>query len=77
MFANWGTRKPVFSGFQQHAFAAVTGTSLGYYGDAWMRRRLAARDSLFYQYIQDHPEDFPIIERKKFIDVLETWIPIR
>merc|ERR1712106_999139 len=76
-FVNWSTRRPMISGLQQHALGVIAGGTIGAYADGWQNRKMAARDSLFYQYVQDHPEDFPPIERKKYKDVLETWIPIR
>lgn len=38
---------------------------------------LSERDAVLRNYIELHPEDFPVPERKKYAEVIEPWIPIR
>lgn len=65
------------SGIQKHLIA----TSLGAVGGQWIEERrlnyLAEKDAVLRHYIELHPEDFPVPERKKYADVIEPWIPIR
>ena len=54
---------------------------MGAIGGQWVEERrlnyLAERDAVLRHYIELHPEDFPVPERKKYADVIEPWIPIR
>ncbi|KAF2351532.1 NADH:ubiquinone oxidoreductase subunit b14.5b [Trinorchestia longiramus] len=74
---NYALRRPFFSGIQKHIAMAIVGMGFGYWVDKMTRKRSAERDYFYYQYMCDHPEDFPLIERKKFRDVMEPWHPIR
>ncbi|XP_013098564.1 NADH dehydrogenase [ubiquinone] 1 subunit C2 [Stomoxys calcitrans] len=74
---NWGLRKPIFSGIQNHVGFALLGLLGGTYLDKKRNEELATRDAILRHYVQLHPEDFPPIQRKKYADVLEQWVPIR
>ncbi|TMW49213.1 hypothetical protein DOY81_005695 [Sarcophaga bullata] len=74
---NWGFRRPLFSGIQKHIAFAVAGGVIGKYIDGKRNEALATRDAILRNYVELHPEDFPAVERKKFADVLERWVPIR
>lgn len=67
----------MISGIQKH----LIGTSLGAIGGQFIEERrlnyLSERDAVLRHYIELHPEDFPVPERKKYAEVLEPWIPIR
>ncbi|XP_030380564.1 NADH dehydrogenase [ubiquinone] 1 subunit C2 [Scaptodrosophila lebanonensis] len=77
IFVNWGFRRPPFSGIQKHlAFAAIGGAA-GFYFDQKRNEYLAKRDAVLRHYVELHPEDFPVKDRKKYADVLEVWAPIR
>ncbi|XP_037786983.1 NADH dehydrogenase [ubiquinone] 1 subunit C2-like [Penaeus monodon] len=76
-FVNAFNKKPVFSGAQQHAIGAAVGLVFGISAEKWIQRKAAHRDAVIYQYIVSHPEDFAPIERKKYADVLEKWVPMR
>ncbi|XP_073822551.1 NADH dehydrogenase (ubiquinone) B14.5 B subunit [Musca autumnalis] len=74
---NWGLRRPIFSGIQNHVGFAVLGGIGGTYLDKKRNDDLATRDAVLRHYVELHPEDFPPIQRKKFGEVLEPWVPIR
>ncbi|XP_045582174.1 NADH dehydrogenase [ubiquinone] 1 subunit C2 [Procambarus clarkii] len=76
-FSNAMNRKPLFSGLQIHVLLASAGVIAGIIGGRWLQNRAAERDHILYHYILAHPEDFPPIQRKKYADVLQKWIPIR
>ncbi|XP_039950847.1 NADH dehydrogenase [ubiquinone] 1 subunit C2 [Bactrocera neohumeralis] len=77
IFLNFGLRKPPFSGIQNHVAFAAIGGGLGLYFDNKRNEHLAKRDAVLRHYIELHPDDFPVKERKKYADVLEAWVPIR
>uniref|UniRef100_A0A1A9WXQ4 NADH dehydrogenase [ubiquinone] 1 subunit C2 n=1 Tax=Glossina brevipalpis TaxID=37001 RepID=A0A1A9WXQ4_9MUSC len=77
IFLNWGFRRPPFSGIQKHIAFTVLGGVTGSYIDKKRNDYLATRDAILRHYVELHPEDFPPIERKKFADVLDRWVPIR
>ncbi|KAI8125445.1 hypothetical protein FF38_14401 [Lucilia cuprina] len=77
MILNWGFRRPVMSGIQKHIALTAAGGFLGTYLDKKRNEALATRDAVLRHYVQLHPEDFPVVERKKYADVLEKWVPIR
>lgn len=76
-FTNMFNRRPALSGIQRHLVLGIAGVFLGIVGSKWAARRQAHRDFVLYNYIVNHPEDFPPIERKKYAEVLESWVPIR
>ncbi|XP_068241389.1 NADH dehydrogenase [ubiquinone] 1 subunit C2 [Palaemon carinicauda] len=76
-FANSLQRRPAFSGIQRHILWGAIGVILGITADSYGKRKAAHRDLMLYNYIVTHPEDFPPIERKKYADVLQSWVPIR
>ncbi|KAI9586330.1 NADH dehydrogenase [ubiquinone] 1 subunit C2 [Glossina fuscipes] len=76
-FLNWGFRRPAFSGIQKHIAFAIAGGVFGIYIDKKRDEYLATRDAILRHYVQLHPDDFPPIQRKKYADVLERWVPIR
>ncbi|XP_022218993.2 NADH dehydrogenase [ubiquinone] 1 subunit C2 [Drosophila obscura] len=77
IFVNWGFRRPVLSGIQKHIAFAAIGGGAGYYFDQKRNEYLAKRDAVLRHYIELHPEDFPVKDRKKYGDVLESWVPVR
>ncbi|CAD6998200.1 NADH dehydrogenase [ubiquinone] 1 subunit C2 [Ceratitis capitata] len=77
VFMNFGLRKPPFSGIQNHAIFTLIGGGLGVFFDQKREEYLAKRDAVLRHYIELHPEDFPVKERKKYGDILEPWVPIR
>ncbi|XP_037927982.1 NADH dehydrogenase [ubiquinone] 1 subunit C2 [Teleopsis dalmanni] len=76
-FVNFGMRKPIFSGIQQHIGFTAIGGALGLYFDGKRDAHLAKRDAVLRHYVETHPDLFPVTERKKFGEVLEPWVPIR
>ncbi|XP_066970038.1 NADH dehydrogenase [ubiquinone] 1 subunit C2 [Macrobrachium rosenbergii] len=76
-FANSLSRRPAFSGIQKHILGGTLGVVIGITADNYGKRKAAHRDLMLYNYIVNHPEDFPPIERKKFADVFEKWVPVR
>ncbi|KAK7072823.1 Ndufc2p [Halocaridina rubra] len=74
---NFIKRRPVFSGLQIHVLGGAIGMLLGITVDNYATRKMAHRDLMLYEYIRSHPDDFPPIERKKYAQVLEPWVPIR
>ena len=48
-------------GIQSHAAMGAAGIVLGLYLENRAYEKRARKDYFFYQYIEDHPEDFPII----------------
>ncbi|KAH8378034.1 hypothetical protein KR093_008532 [Drosophila rubida] len=77
MFANWGFRKPVFAGIQKHIAFALIGGAAGTFFDGKRNEYAAKRDAVLRHYIELHPDDFPKTDRKKYSDVLESWVPVR
>ncbi|XP_077284748.1 NADH dehydrogenase (ubiquinone) B14.5 B subunit [Arctopsyche grandis] len=75
--ANLIRTRPIFSGIQKHIGLAIIGAvalqSLNVYRDGYY----AERDAVFRHYIELHPEDFVMPERKKYSEVLDSWFPIR
>ncbi|XP_072376169.1 NADH dehydrogenase [ubiquinone] 1 subunit C2 [Diabrotica undecimpunctata] len=77
IIANYGTRKPLFSGIQKHILVAGVCGGIGKIVDDYRNKYLADRDAVLRHYIELHPEDFPPFERKQYKDVFDAWIPIR
>ncbi|CAH2108100.1 unnamed protein product [Euphydryas editha] len=77
LFINFGTKRPLMSGIQKHIIGVVGFTSLFKYVTNKREEYLAEKDAVLRHYIQLHPEDFPVPERKKLGDVLEPWVPVR
>ncbi|KAH8263039.1 hypothetical protein KR044_003543 [Drosophila immigrans] len=77
MFLNWGFRKPVFAGIQKHIAFTLIGGALGVYFDNKRNEYVAKRDAVLRHYIELHPDDFPKTDRKKYGEVLESWVPVR
>ncbi|XP_034098588.1 NADH dehydrogenase [ubiquinone] 1 subunit C2 [Drosophila sulfurigaster albostrigata] len=77
LFVNWGFRKPVFSGIQKHIAFTLLGGALGSYFDNKRDQYVAKRDAVLRHYIELHPDDFPKTNRKKYGEVLESWVPVR
>ncbi|XP_018012995.1 uncharacterized protein LOC108670056 [Hyalella azteca] len=74
---NFIRKRPVFAGLPRHAAFTLIGFGAGTWINNFIKRRSAERDYFYYQYMCDHPEDFPLIERKKFKDVMKHWTPVR
>uniref|UniRef100_A0A023FR02 Putative mitochondrial electron transport nadh to ubiquinone n=1 Tax=Amblyomma cajennense TaxID=34607 RepID=A0A023FR02_AMBCJ len=70
-------RKPTFSGLQKHISCMILGGAAGAGFLRFLEYRSQERDAALRHYVMLHPEDFPEPERKKYRDVLETWLPIR
>ncbi|KAH8267494.1 hypothetical protein KR018_008516 [Drosophila ironensis] len=77
IFINWGFRKPVMAGIQKHIAFGAIGFGTGMYFDGKRSEYLAKRDAVLRHYIELHPDDFPVTDRKKYADVLESWVPVR
>ncbi|EDV30611.1 uncharacterized protein Dana_GF20581 [Drosophila ananassae] len=77
LFVNWGFRRPVFSGVQKHIAFGAIGVAAGVYFDKKRDEYLAKRDAVLRHYIELHPDDFPVKDRKKYGEVLESWVPVR
>ncbi|ALC38573.1 CG12400 [Drosophila busckii] len=77
IFLNWGLRKPVFSGIQKHIAFAGIGFGAGVFIDQKRNEYLAKRDAVLRHYVELHPDDFPVKDRKKYGEVLESWVPVR
>ncbi|EDW03842.1 NADH dehydrogenase [ubiquinone] 1 subunit C2 [Drosophila grimshawi] len=77
MFVNWGFRKPIFSGIQKHIAFTLLGGGIGAFLDQKRDAYLAKRDAVLRHYVELHPDDFPTTDRKKYGDVLESWVPVR
>ncbi|XP_023170496.1 NADH dehydrogenase [ubiquinone] 1 subunit C2 [Drosophila hydei] len=77
LFMNWGLRKPVFSGVQNHVLFTLIGGGAGYFLDNKRNEYLAKRDAVLRHYVELHPDDFPKTDRKKYGEVLESWVPVR
>ncbi|KAL0880827.1 hypothetical protein ABMA27_002012 [Loxostege sticticalis] len=74
---NFGTRRPVFSGIQKHVVGVAGWVAALTFIQKKRDEYLAEKDAVLRHYIELHPEDFPVPERKKIGDILEPWIPIR
>uniref|UniRef100_A0A6M2E2G8 Putative mitochondrial electron transport nadh to ubiquinone n=1 Tax=Amblyomma tuberculatum TaxID=48802 RepID=A0A6M2E2G8_9ACAR len=69
--------KPVFSGLQKHISSMILCGAGGAGFHRFSEYQSQERDAALRHYIMLHPEDFPEPERRKYRDVLETWLPIR
>ncbi|XP_045768962.1 NADH dehydrogenase [ubiquinone] 1 subunit C2 [Maniola jurtina] len=74
---NFGTKRPLMSGIQKHILGVVGWTAVLTYVTNKRHEYLAEKDAVLRHYIELHPEDFPIPERKKIGDIFEPWVPIR
>ncbi|XP_045495213.1 NADH dehydrogenase [ubiquinone] 1 subunit C2 [Colias croceus] len=74
---NFGTRRPVMSGIQKHAIATAGWCAILQYFTKQRENYLAEKEAVHRHYIELHPEDFPVPERKKIGDIFEPWIPVR
>ncbi|KPI96803.1 NADH dehydrogenase [ubiquinone] 1 subunit C2 [Papilio xuthus] len=74
---NFGTRRPIFSGIQKHILGVAGWCALLNYVQNKRNEYFAEKDAVYRHYVELHPEDFPIPERKKLADVFEPWVPIR
>lgn len=70
-------KKPPFAGIQRHLVLGAAGWMAGLYINQWIASNSAERDAVLKHYIQLHPEDFPVPERKKYSEVLQPWNPLR
>lgn len=74
---NFYCYRPWYSGFQAHGI----GMTLGYFVAQGINKTTDAykadRDTKLRDYIIQHPELFPEPERKKYSEVLDSWLPIR
>jgi len=74
---NFYHKKPIFSGplkFLALGAASVYGFNL--YRD-YHHEKTKRLNYFVYNYIRDHPDEFPLIERKKFATLFEPWRPCR
>ncbi|XP_028168904.1 NADH dehydrogenase [ubiquinone] 1 subunit C2 [Ostrinia nubilalis] len=74
---NFGTRRPIFSGIQKHIIGVAGWVAVLSYVQKKRDAYLAEKDAVLRHYVELHPEDFAVPERKKIGDILEPWIPIR
>ncbi|XP_037087274.1 NADH dehydrogenase [ubiquinone] 1 subunit C2-like [Pollicipes pollicipes] len=74
---NLFAKKPMFAGIQRHIGLGLAGWMAGVYIEKWLQSSAAERDAVLKHYIQLHPEDFPVPERKKYGEILEDWSPLR
>lgn len=78
VLSNVAQRYPPFSRLPTLAFMGVVGYFLGYGCKQFAIRRKAEEDLAIWDYVAQHPEDFPELERpKKYKDVLLPWNPLR
>jgi len=57
-------------------YGAIMWYGIGYYY-MWSRSIGTKGEAVIKHYIELHPEDFPIIERKKYKNILADWYPVR
>ncbi|XP_043190013.1 ethylene-responsive transcription factor ABI4-like isoform X2 [Amphibalanus amphitrite] len=74
---NLFARKPPLAGIQRHIALGGIGWVAGLYINKWIESNSAERDAVLKHYIQLHPEDFPVPERKKYSEILQPWSPLR
>ncbi|CAG9785553.1 unnamed protein product [Diatraea saccharalis] len=74
---NFGTRRPLMSGIQKHVLGVAGWMALLTYVQKKRDEYLAEKNAVLIHYVELHPDDFPVPERKKIGDILEPWIPIR
>ncbi|CAK1549478.1 unnamed protein product [Leptosia nina] len=77
IYMNFGTRRPVMSGIQKHVIASAGWCAILSYVHKMRDDYLAEKDAVYRHYIELHPEDFPVPERKKIGDLFEPWVPVR
>lgn len=77
VLTNYFQRKPIFSGIQRHIALVAIGVPVGLYVDQMLEKRHAKRDAMLVYYMRSHPDDFPTVDRTKYKDVLESWLPRR
>ncbi|KAJ8730914.1 hypothetical protein PYW08_002327 [Mythimna loreyi] len=77
VFINFQTRRPVFSGIQKHVLLTAGFIGALTYVQKQRDSYLAEKDAVYRHYVELHPEDFPVPERRKIGDILEPWIPVR
>ncbi|BES94826.1 unnamed protein product [Nesidiocoris tenuis] len=76
-FERYLNRRPLYSGIQSYILWGTGGAVLGYLATLRYQRYNSDRDAAYRHYIDLHPEDFPIPERKRVGEVFKTFIPIR
>ncbi|KAJ8721623.1 hypothetical protein PYW07_002398 [Mythimna separata] len=77
VFLNFQTRRPVFSGIQKHVLLTAGFIGVLTYVQNQRESYLAEKDAVYRHYVELHPEDFPVPERRKIGDIFEPWIPVR
>jgi len=75
--SNFVTKRPLLSRLYIYPLYGAGGYGLGHIVSKWNHKRIAERELAIWDYVQQHPEDFPELSPKKFKDVLEEWHPIR
>uniref|UniRef100_A0A161N1C1 NADH dehydrogenase [ubiquinone] 1 subunit C2 n=1 Tax=Triatoma infestans TaxID=30076 RepID=A0A161N1C1_TRIIF len=75
--ARVATRRPRLSGIQHYVIAALAGALFGKYGQDRYNEYNMDRDAILRHYVELHPEDFPMPERKKVGEIFSSWTPIR
>ena len=75
--SNLITRRPILSRLYLYPLYAAGGYGVGRIVSQWNTRRIAERELAIWDYVRQHPEDFPELTPKKFKDILEDWHPAR
>ncbi|XP_005092401.1 uncharacterized protein LOC101846269 [Aplysia californica] len=74
---NYLSRRPPTASVVKHVAAVLGGLYVGTKADEFLENRRNTRVLVLEDYISKHPEDFPLVQPKKYGDVLYSWQPCR
>ncbi|KAL7641577.1 UNVERIFIED_CONTAM: hypothetical protein RMT77_007450 [Armadillidium vulgare] len=77
ILGNYLVSKPLYSAIHKHFIALPVAFAIACFYDNYLVKKCARRDAIIYDYIITHPKDFPPIERVKYKDCLDRWVPKR
>uniref|UniRef100_R4WTL5 NADH dehydrogenase [ubiquinone] 1 subunit C2 n=1 Tax=Riptortus pedestris TaxID=329032 RepID=R4WTL5_RIPPE len=75
--SRYASRRPLFSGIQHHILSTSIAGVLATIAQQKYQSHNAEKDAIYRHYIELHPEDFPIPERKKIGEIFPKFTPVR
>ena len=74
---NKSVGKQYWSGLHKHAIGAVIGGLIGNYIYRSVKQYNRSQQLLYEDYIRLHPEEFALVEKRTYGDILKPWYPTR
>jgi len=75
--ANMWSGRPKFAGIHKIAFTTGACLTATHFFMKWYYKRRDRREWFFYNYVLDHPDQFPVKKRELYRDHFQPWVPQR